>query len=193
MISADQHASDLAWCNLRHVKNNDCALKSYTNTCNCAASNEELPSGRRDLEDTTHNEDPASGNDRGTTAKVIGKVTGDDGTKEGSGREDGCDERLDGRRKGKALDFGCRCPGTRNRKSSVKVDHIVHTHHTGNVPHVVPKKYPTECSESARHVSFGCDRSLDELDIVLDRVPGLDFAGRKVLVVRHCCENAQRG
>jgi hypothetical protein len=98
LVSRDDGTTDLAGSDFGHVENDDGRDETDTETGNQTANNEESDSGRGDLQGDTNHEDTATADDGSTTTKPIGKITGDDGTEKGTGRENRSDERLVGGR-----------------------------------------------------------------------------------------------
>lgn len=92
LVSADQSSSHFPGANLGHVKNDGSGHKSHTEASNQTAWYEEANARRGGLENNTNDEDNTSGNDRSTTAKPIGKISGNQSSKEGAAGEDRNDE-----------------------------------------------------------------------------------------------------
>lgn len=99
MVTSDEHTSDLARADLRHVENDDGGDETDTETCNETTSNKETKSVGGDLENDTDNVDTATSDDSRTTSNNVCHITGDDSAKEGTSRKDRDDERVVGRSK----------------------------------------------------------------------------------------------
>ncbi|KAH0445623.1 general substrate transporter, partial [Aureobasidium melanogenum] len=100
--------ADLAWSNFRHNtdQNIDRANKSYTNARNQAANDDKRYGGGGNLEDNTDGEDTTPDDDSGSATNPIGESTREESTEEGTGRENGNDERLSARSNAVAIGTG---------------------------------------------------------------------------------------
>lgn len=94
LVSRDDGSTDFARRNLRHVQNDDGRDETNTEACNQTASHDQTEPSRGSLKNDTDDEDSAASDDGGATAKPICKITGNQGTEEGTGRQDGGDQGL---------------------------------------------------------------------------------------------------
>jgi len=79
--------------NLTHVQNNDGTLETDTNTGNKTASDDESETIDGHLKDDTDNVDKTSEHNSVPTTKLVGHISGHDGTEECTSGEDGGNER----------------------------------------------------------------------------------------------------
>lgn len=93
LVARDNGTADLAGSDLRHVQDDDGGDEADTESCDQTTGDEQAQGGRRSLQDDTNDEDNTAADDGGPTAEPVSQVTGDEGTEEGTGREDRDDER----------------------------------------------------------------------------------------------------
>jgi len=144
LVSRHEGSTNLFWRNLRHVQDDDSRDESNTKTSNETTGYEEAESRRSCLENNTDNEDEASNDDGGSSTKPISEITGNQGTKEGTARENGGDERLLPGRESESVELVCGCIGRRVWKTLIEVDEVIHGQHTGNVTRVETEEDTTE-------------------------------------------------
>jgi len=144
LVSGHESSTNLLWRDLRHVQDDDGGDESNTKTSNETTGYEETERRRSCLENDTNNEDEASSDDGGSSTKPISEITGKQGTKEGTARENGGDERLLPGREGESVECGCGCIRSWVWKALIEVDEVVHGQHTGNVTRVETEEDTTE-------------------------------------------------
>lgn len=90
----DQSTSNLSGANFRHVENDDGRDETDTETGDDTTDDDggETFSSEH-LDDDSDEVDGTTGDDSGPSSDHVGGVTGDEGTKEGTGRQDRDDER----------------------------------------------------------------------------------------------------
>lgn len=93
MVARDDGTSDFPWGNFTHVKNDDGGHESDTETSDQTTGNNQAETARvGSLKDDTDNEDGTTTANGDFSTEEIGKVTGDNGTQKGTGRQDGGDQ-----------------------------------------------------------------------------------------------------
>lgn len=157
LVSRNDSAADLAGSNLGHVQNDDGGDETDTEASDQSSSHNKTEACRGGLEDDTHDKDSAAENDRGATTDPISKITSNESSEEGTGRENRGDERLVGRGEGSGV------------RSFDGVDEVFHAHDARDVTRVVSKEDTTESGEDAHQVGLDCDGGLDPRQIVTTR------------------------
>jgi hypothetical protein len=123
LVARDNGATDLSRGNLGHVENDDGRDETDAEARDQTTGNDEAETGRRgDLKNTADGENDAAADDGDTTTKVVGEVTGDDGTEEGTGGEDGGDQGLLPSGEGKGGGLGGSGVGSGYGKACVKAN-----------------------------------------------------------------------
>ena len=151
--------------NLGHVENDDGRLETHTNTSNETTSNdstEGITKTSDHLDHATDHVDEAAENDSPLAADHVGKVTGDEGAKEGTAGQNGDDERLvrfrDGSGAGASAFDG--------------IDEHLRAENTVDVTGVITEEDTTERGEGADQVGLPCDGGFDAFDILGVSEPG---------------------
>ena len=94
LVSRDQSSSDLSGADFRHVENDDGRDETDTETGDDSTNDDSGETfSSEHLDDDSDDVDGATRDDGGPSSDRIGQVTGDESTEEGTGREDGDDER----------------------------------------------------------------------------------------------------
>jgi len=144
LVSGHEGSTNLFWRDLGHVQDDDGGDESNAKPGDETTGYEETESRRSCLENDTDNEDDASNDDSGSSAKPISDITGNQGTKEGTARENGGDERLLPGWESESVELVCGCIGRRVWKTLIEVDEVIHGQHTGNVTRVETEEDTTE-------------------------------------------------
>lgn len=134
-------------------QNQDSRDETDTETGDQATGNDETKTVAGSLKSDTNEEDGATKDDGQSTTNPVGKVTGNEGTEEGTGRQDRCDKRL----VGGGHDGGVRALDD--------LDEVVHTVDTGDITGVVSEEDTTEGGKGAHHVGLHGNGSLHAGDI----------------------------
>jgi hypothetical protein len=93
LVSRDNGTSDLSWGDLTHVEDDDGGDEADTETRDETTGDQKTELAvEGGLEDTSDGEDNAARDNSDSSTKVVGQVTGDDGTEEGTGGEDRGDQ-----------------------------------------------------------------------------------------------------
>jgi hypothetical protein len=93
LVSRNEHTTDLARADLRHVEDDDGGDETDTKTCNETTSDDETETfGLSDLKNDTNDVDEATRDDGPLATEVVCNVTSDDSTEEGTSGEDRNDE-----------------------------------------------------------------------------------------------------
>lgn len=141
----------------RHVQDDNGRLKTDTETSNETTSSHGSQSraiGRgSDLDNNTSKVDHATSNNRPLATNVLGDVASNESSEEGTGREDGHDERLV--LVGESIGGG----------ALDGVDEGGGALDTVDVARVVTEEETSHRGEGAHHVGLPGDRSLDALDV----------------------------
>lgn len=77
-----------------YPQNNNGGDETDTETSNQTTGNHDTEASGGSLENSTDDEDTAARNNGGTTTDEVGKITSDDGSEEGTSRENRSDQRL---------------------------------------------------------------------------------------------------
>ncbi len=96
LIAGDDGTTNLAGSDLGHVQDDDGRDETDTETSDDTADGEESNGGGSQLESNTDGKDTAASDDGSPTSEPVGEVTGENGAEEGTGGEDGDDERVVG-------------------------------------------------------------------------------------------------
>ncbi|KAI2255605.1 hypothetical protein LOZ10_005651, partial [Ophidiomyces ophidiicola] len=128
LVAGDDGAAHLAGRDLGHVQDDDGGDEADPEAGDEAAGDEQAERGGGGLQAHADDEDGAAGDDGGATAEEVGEVAGDDGAKEGAGRQDGGDERLlrGGQGEGVGLELGGGEVGL--AQVGELLDEVVHAH-----------------------------------------------------------------
>ena len=119
---------------------------------------------RNRSESLTNDVDNATSNDGPLATNDVGSVTGDEGTEEGTGREDGGDERQVATREGRVA-ASCDLGGDVGLALD-ESDEDTRASDTVDVTGIVTEEDTTERGEGAHEVGLPGDGSLDALNIV---------------------------
>ena len=141
--------------NLRHVENDNGRFETDTETSNKTTSDDGTKSsvGAGDhLDYNTNHVDDSTDNDSPLAADPVGDITGNDGTEEGTARQDGGDER------GVALAEGL------GANALDGLDEDLGTVDTVDVTGIVAEEDTTERGKGAHEVGLPGDGSLNLLD-----------------------------
>jgi hypothetical protein len=94
LVTGNESTSDLARADLGHVQNDNGGFETDTETSNETASNDQTKTVGGDLENDTDDVDKTTDDDSPATTDGVGDITSDDGTEEGTGRENSSNERV---------------------------------------------------------------------------------------------------
>lgn len=94
LVSRHDRATNLPRRNLGHVQDDNGRHETDTEPGHETAGHEETEGGGGGLKDDTDDEDETSEDDGGPATKEVGQVAGDERTEEGTGGEDGGDQRF---------------------------------------------------------------------------------------------------
>lgn len=93
LVTRHNGTSNLSWGDLTHVQDDGGRDETDTETGDQSTGNDQTElSIVGGLEDTSDDEDGATGNDGGSSTVPVGDIGGNDGTEESTGRQDGGDE-----------------------------------------------------------------------------------------------------
>jgi len=175
LVSSNDGTANLLGSNLGHVQDDNGRDETNTESSNKTASNHHTETSRGSLKNTTNAEDSASKNDGEATANEVSKVTGHDGTEEGTSRQDGGDKRLvrGGDRElcvavvgdlgvlgveARELDVGV-------LQASVLLDEVVHVEDTTHPTSIITEEDTTECCKSNDQVGANGNGGFDTAHI----------------------------
>jgi hypothetical protein len=157
LVTGDESTTNTLGANLGHVENDDSGLETDTETSNETTDNDaskRITVTSDHLDNNTNAVDSATHDDSPLATHAVGKITSDQGTEEGTARENRDDERLValGESLGThALDL---------------FDEVLGAVDTVDVTGIVTEEDTSERGEGAHHVGLPGDGSLDLLDIV---------------------------
>lgn len=144
--------------NFTHVQDDDSTFETNTKTSNQTTSNNDTQGVATDasdhLDDHTDHVDEAAHDDSPFATDALGDITSDDGTEEGTSREDGDDERLVGGAQ------GC------GAGAFDQLDEVLGTVDTIDVTGVITKEDTSERGKGTDEVGLEGDRCLNAVDIV---------------------------
>ena len=136
-----------------HVEDDNSRHEANTDTGNQTASNDETKAMAGDLENATNDVDTAASDDSGASTNSVGQITGDDGTEESTGRQNGDDKGVVG--PGECL-LAWAFDG---------LDEDLGAGDTVDVSRVVAEEDAAKGGEGAEQVGLPGDRGLDALDV----------------------------
>jgi hypothetical protein len=157
LVTGDESTTNTLGANLGHVENDDSGLETDTETSNETTDNDaskRITVTSDHLDNNTNAVDSATHDDSPLATHAVGKITSDQGTEEGTARENRDDERLVALGEGlgtHALDL---------------FDEVLGAVDTVDVTGIVTEEDTSERGEGAHHVGLPGDGSLDLLDIV---------------------------
>jgi len=154
LVSRDEGTTNLAWADLRHVKNDNGRLETDTETSDKTTSDNETETVGSDLKNNTDDVDQATDTDSVLATKDFGDITGDEGTEESTGREDRDDQRVVGAGK----------HGLASTLNSLDEDR--RGSNTVDVTRVITEEDTSEGGKGADEVGLEGDWGLDAVDIV---------------------------
>jgi hypothetical protein len=94
LVAGDKRTSDFLRRDFAHVQDDDGGDEADTETADHTTNSHHSNTGRGGLENAADNEDEATNDQSDTTPDHVSDITSDDGSKEGSGRENGCGQGL---------------------------------------------------------------------------------------------------
>jgi len=93
LVASNEGATNFLGANLRHVQDDNGGLKTDTDTGDETTSNDQTETSRGSLKNDTNDVDTATKDDGPLATNDVGGVTSDESTEEGTGRENGGDQR----------------------------------------------------------------------------------------------------
>lgn len=137
LVAGDDGTTNGLGGDLRHVENDGGGNEADANTSDETASNKQIDGSGSDLENDTDGEDDTAGNNGGATTNPVGEGTSKESTEEGTGGEDGGDQRLLPGVVEVALVGIVGVGGARVAKLALEV---VHTQHARDVSRVIAEE-----------------------------------------------------
>jgi hypothetical protein len=170
LVSGDKSTSDLLWCNLGHVQDDNSRNESHSSTTDDPTGCHDANARRRSLQDTSNGEDQAAQNDGGTSTDEISNIACGDGTKKcSSGQNRGGERLLPGGQLKHICLVVCVCVTCGVSweldggilEAGILLDEVLHAQHARHPSCVITEEDAAKRSECTDQVGFDGDWGFD--------------------------------
>ena len=167
LVAGNDSTTDLFGCDLRHVKNDDGRDEADPKPGNKTTSYKQSIGMGAGLEANADDEDATTDDDGSPTTGKVGDITGHKSTKEGTGREDGDNERLLPGRESEASFVGAALGifGVIGILAGVEVDEKVHAQDAIDVARVIAEEDTSKGSKGTHKIGFDGDGGLNAASV----------------------------
>ncbi len=163
LITSNERSTDLLGCDFGHVEDDDGGNETNTSTSDETTDRHQSEPSGCSLQNTADGEDEAAHDDGHATTDKVGNITSNDGSKEGTGRQNGGGQRLvaGGQMEGLLVGIVVGHLGVGVGETGVLANKVRHTEDTSHPSSVITEEDTSKRSKGAHQVGLDGDGGLD--------------------------------